>query len=278
MPDFGVSASELIWLAVALSVTGLITGVLAGLLGVGGGAVMVPVLYELFRLIGVEEAVRMHLAVGTSLAVIIPTSVRSFRGHLAKNAVDVELLKQWAAPVIIGVVVGSLVAAFVTSTFLKAVFAFVAGLMAFKLAFGRDSWQLGPDLPTGAFRPASGFGIGVFSAWMGIGGGVFGNAIMTLYGRPIHRAVATSSGLGVLISIPGMIGYIAAGWPKIDLLPPLSLGYVSLIGALLLFPTSLLTVPLGVRLAHGLSKRKLEMAFAVFLALVSTRFIVSLIV
>lgn len=273
----GTPISELIWLAVALVTTGLITGVLAGLLGVGGGAVMVPVLYELFRILDVPEAVRMHLAVGTSLAVIIPTSIRSFRGHLKKGAVDVELLKQWAVPVVVGVVAGSVVTAFVSSAFLKAVFAVVATLNAIKLGFGRDSWRLGPDLPQGAFRPASGGLIGLFSAWMGIGGGVFGNAVMTLYGRPIHQAVATSSGLGVLISIPGMLGYIGAGWTKMDMLPPLSLGFVSLIGALLLFPTSLLTVPIGVKLAHNLSKRRLEVAFAIFLALVAARFIASLI-
>lgn len=276
MPDFGVSTSELVFLALALAATGLVTGVLAGLLGVGGGAVMVPVLYELFRLLDVPEAVRMHLAVGTSLAVIIPTSIRSFRGHLAKGAVDRELLKQWAIPVVLGVVAGSAVAAFVTSAFLKAVFAIVALLNAIKLGFGRESWVLGPDLPKGPFRPLTGGLIGVFSAWMGIGGGIFGNAVMTLYGRKIHQAVATSSGLGVLISLPGMLGYMAAGWPKMDMLPPLSIGYVSLIGALLLFPTSLLTVPIGVKLAHAFSKRQLEIAFALFLTVVAIRFVLSL--
>jgi uncharacterized membrane protein YfcA len=159
---------------------------------------------------------------------------------------------------------------------LKLVFAAIALLNAIKLAFGRDSWTLGPDLPKGLFRPLTGGFIGVFSAWMGIGGGVLGNAIMTLYRRPIHQAVATSSGLGVLISIPGMIGYMIAGWPVMDELPPLSIGFVSVIGALLLFPTSLLTVPIGVKLAHGMSKRNLEIAFAAFLTLVAIRFIISL--
>ncbi len=276
MPDFGANMSELVWLAAALVGTGVITGILAGLFGVGGGAVMVPVLYELFRLIGVPEDLRIQLAIGTSLAVIIPTSIRSARGHMAKNVVDRSLLKQWAIPVVLGVAAGSAVAAFVPGTFLKAVFAVISGLMAFKLAFGKDSWRLGDDLPQGSFRPVSGFGIGLFSSWMGIGGGMIGNALMTLYGRTIHQAVATSSGLGVLISIPGAIGYILAGWPQMDRLPPLSVGYVSLIGAVLLFPTSLLTVPFGVRLAHGLSKRKLEVAFAIFLTIVSARFFISL--
>lgn len=274
--NFDASVSELAWLAVSLVITGSITGVLAGLLGVGGGAVMVPVLYELFRVIDVPEAVRMHLAVGTSLAVIIPTSIRSYQGHLKKGAVDRELLKQWAPFVILGVMAGAAVAAFVTSGFLKLVFAVIALLNAIKLGFGRDSWTLGPDLPKGLFRPISGGFIGVFSAWMGIGGGVLGNAIMTLYRRPIHQAVATSSGLGVLISIPGMIGYMIAGWPVMDQLPPLSIGFVSVIGALLLFPTSLLTVPIGVKLAHGMSKRNLEIAFAIFLSLVAVRFLISL--
>jgi uncharacterized protein len=271
-----IPVADLVWLALALIAAGAVTGVLAGLFGVGGGAVMVPVLYQLFALIGVPEEVRMHLSVGTSLAVIIPTSIRSFRGHLKRDAVDMETLKRWAIPVIAGVVLGSLIAAYVSSTALKAVFAVVATLNGLKLLIGRDDWRLGDAMPGIIGHGAYGLAIGVLSALMGIGGGVFGNMIMTLYNRPIHRAIATSAGLGVLISIPGALGYVWAGWPKMAVLPPLSLGYVSMIGAALIIPTSVWLAPLGVKLAHGFSKRKLEMAFGTFLMFVGLRFAWSL--
>jgi uncharacterized protein len=220
----------------------------------------------------VPEEVRMHLSVGTSLAVIIPTSIRSFRGHLKRDAVDMETLKRWAIPVIAGVVLGSLIAAYVSSTALKAVFAVVATLNGLKLLVGRDDWRLGDAMPGTIGHGAYGLAIGVLSALMGIGGGVFGNMIMTLYNRPIHRAIATSAGLGVLISIPGALGYVWAGWPKMAVLPPFSLGYVSMIGAALIIPTSVWLAPFGVKLAHGFSKRKLEMAFGIFLMFVGLRF------
>lgn len=271
-----VSTTELIWLALTLLAAGVITGILAGMFGVGGGAVMVPVLYELFQVIDVPDDIQMHLCVGTSLAVIIPTSIRSFRGHLKKGAVDKALLKIWAVPVVVGVVAGSFVAAVASSEVLEAVFAIAASLTALKLLIGRDSWRLGDEMPGTAATGAYGLGIGVLSALMGIGGGIFGNMIMTLYNKPIHRAVATSSGLGVLISIPGMIGYMVAGWPEMERLPALSLGYVSVIGAALIIPTSVLFAPLGVKLAHGFSKRQLEMAFGLFLLLVGARFIFAL--
>lgn len=274
----GIPISDLIWLALALIAAGAVTGVLAGLFGVGGGAVMVPVLYQLFAMIGVPEEVRMHLSIGTSLAVIIPTSIRSFRGHLKRDAVDMDTLKRWAIPVVVGVVLGSLIAAYVSSTALKAVFAVVATLNGLKLLIGRDDWRLGDAMPGTVGHGAYGLAIGVLSALMGIGGGVFGNMVMKLYNRPIHRAIATSAGLGVLISIPGALGYVWAGWPKMALLPPFSLGYVSLIGAALIIPTSVWLAPLGVRLAHGFSKRKLEIAFGLFLMLVGLRFAWSLVV
>ncbi len=267
---------ELALLALALSAAGAVAGILAGLFGVGGGAILVPVLYQLFQLIGVPEEVRMHLSVGTSLAIIIPTSIRSFRSHLARKAVDMDVLKAWAAPVIIGVIIGAAFAVQASALVLKIVFAIVAAFNALKLLMGREDWRLGKELPGRVGMTGYGFGIGILSALMGIGGGVFGNMILTLYGRPIHRAVATSAGLGVLISIPGMIGYVYGGWDKMALLPPISLGYVSLIGVLLVAPLSVLVAPIGVRLAHGFSKRTLEIAFGCFLLAVAVRFGLSL--
>lgn len=273
----GIPLNDLIFLAVSLVAAGAVTGLLAGLFGVGGGAVIVPVLYEVFRVIGVPEEVRMPLVVGTSLAVIIPTSIRSYRAHFAKGLVDTSILRIWALPVIFGVGFGSLIARYAPPDVFKAVFVAVAFASAMRLLFASDRWKFGDDMPGPFLMRIYGLIIGVLSALMGIGGGQLSSLFMTFYGRPIHQAVATSSGLGVLISIPGALGYIYAGWPKMDLLPPLSLGYVSFIGFLLFIPTSIWTAPIGARLAHRLSKRKLEVAFGIFLLVVCARFFWSLV-
>lgn len=272
----GIPIGDLIFLAVSLVLAGAVTGLLAGVFGVGGGAVIVPVLYEVFRVIGVPEEVRMPLSVGTSLAVIIPTSIRSFNAHRAKGLVDLSILKVWAVPVVLGVLIGSYIARYAPADLFKIVFVVVATLSAIRLLFAADRWKFGEEMPGKPLMVAYGGVIGVLSALMGIGGGQLSSLFMTFYGRPIHQAVATSSGLGVLISIPGALGFIYAGWPKMDILPPLSLGYVSLIGMILFIPTSIWTAPIGAGLAHRLSKRRLEVAFGLFLLVVAGRFVWSL--
>jgi uncharacterized membrane protein YfcA len=267
--DFSIQA--LMWLGVAIIAGGLVSGVLAGLFGIGGGAVLVPVLYEVFGFIGVPEDIRMHLCIGTSLAVIIPTSIRSFRAHRARGAVDMAALRIWAIPVVLGVVAGSLVAGFVPSSFLKTVFMVVGALIALKMLSG-SKLRFADDLPGKPGMTAYGLGIGLLSSWMGIGGGSFGNLIYAMHNRPVHQGVATSSGLGVLIAIPGAIGYMIAGWPEMAVLPPASIGFVSLLGAVIIAPVSVLAAPIGVKLAHGWSKRRLEIALGTFLLLVSLRF------
>ncbi|MBB4015507.1 putative membrane protein YfcA [Chelatococcus caeni] len=278
-----IPTSELVMLAGALLAAGAVTGILAGVFGVGGGAVVVPVLYELFRVVGVPEEVRMPLCVGTSLAVIIPTSIRSFNAHRARGKVDMSIVRIWAVPVILGVGLGSFIARYAPADLFKAVFVVVAGISAVRLLFGKDSWRLGTEVPGKIVMSIYGVVIGVLSSLMGIGGGQLSSLFMTFYGRPIHQAVATSSGLGVLISIPGAIGYIYAGWPRAAEYPdvaalqfPMALGYVSLIGFALFVPTSIFTAPLGASLAHALSKRRLEIAFGLFLLAVCARFAWSL--
>ena len=268
-----MSYEALILLAVSLLIAGAATGFFAGIFGVGGGIIIVPVLYELFRILDVADDVRMPLAVGSSLAIIVPTSIRSFRAHLDKGAVDRELLKAWAIPVVIGVIGGSLIARVAPPAVFKTLFAGIAAFTSFRLLLAKDNWVLKSDMPKGFWLKAYGLVIGLLSSLMGIGGGQLCNVYMMLYRRPIHEAVATSSGLGVLISIPGALGYVYAGWPKMDLLPPLSLGFVSLIGVALFVPTSMLVVPYGVKLAHRLPKRKLEIAFGCFLLIVVLRFL-----
>jgi uncharacterized membrane protein YfcA len=147
--------------------------------------------------------------------------------------------------------------------------------MCARLYLGRRGWQLGDEIPGNPFRALYGGFVGLVSTLMSIGGGVFVTTMMTLYGRPMQNAVATSSGFGPLIAIPGALGFIWAGW-EVAGRPPGSIGYVSLLGALMIIPTGVLAAPLGVRIAHGISRRKLELAFATFLALVAARFLFSL--
>ena len=270
----GHSLAELAFLGASLVAAGALTGVLAGVFGVGGGALIVPVLYELFRLLGVPEETRMPLCVGTSLAVIIPTSIRSFRAHQARGAVDMKILRAWAVPTIAGVLVGSFVARYAPPSLFKIAFITIAGLSAARLIFNLR-WHLGDEPPQGIALRLFGFVNAVLSALMGIGGGQLATMFMTFYGRTIHQAVATSSGVGVLISIPGAIGFVLAGWDK-PYLPPLSLGFVSLIGVVAFAPVSVMTAPLGVRIAHALSKRTLELAFGLFLLVVSSRLLASM--
>lgn len=283
MADAGLDASQLVQLALLLVAVGALSGFLAGVFGIGGGAILVPVFYECFRLAGVPLEVRMPLCIGTSLAIIIPTSIRSWRAHYARGAVDMEILRTWWLPVITGVIAGSVTARYAPERLFKIVFVMVAWSAAARLLLARETWKFGDDLPRGPLMKIYGFFVGLLSTLMGIGGGLFSNLVMTFYGRPIHQAVATSSALAVLISIPGALGYIYAGWPAAARFPdvtalqlPFALGYVSLIGAVLVMPTSLLTAPLGVKAAHAMSKRMLEMAFGSYLFIVGGRFVISL--
>jgi uncharacterized membrane protein YfcA len=272
-----VPLGELAWLAVAIIAGGLVTGILAGLFGIGGGAVIVPVLYEVFRVIGVPEEVRIQLCIGTSLAIIVPTTIRSYQSH-RETGIGVEgIVRLWWLPALIGVGLGSALAVFAPPALFKIAFVVVATIIAAKLLFGRADWRLGEELPAGLAGKALGFLVGLVSALMGVSGGSISNMILTLYGKTIHQAVATSAGLGVPITIAGTLGYMLAGLPQQSLMPPLSIGFVSLIGFALMAPVSSFTATYGARLAHALPKRKLEIAFGIFLLLVSVRFIASLV-
>jgi uncharacterized membrane protein YfcA len=274
--DTGMPTSELLGLGGALLAAGVVTGLLAGLLGIGGGGILVPVLYEVFGALGIDDAVRMHLAVGTSLAVIVPTSLRSFAAHRARGAVDLDLVRSMALWVVAGVGLGAVLARYANQDALKAIWVAAAGLISLKLFLGRQDWQLGDAVPGQPFRALYGRFVGLLSTLMSIGGGIFITALMTLCGQPMQRAVATSSAFGPIIAIPGALGFVWAGWHAAGR-PPGSLGYVSVLGALLIIPTSVLAAPLGVRIAHGIARRKLELAFATFLVVVGLRFLFGLI-
>ena len=273
----GVPASQLALLALAILAGGAVAGLLAGLFGVGGGGVMVPVLYEVFGAFGVAEDVRMQVCVGTSLAIILPTSLRAFLAHRQKAALPVEVLRIWTIPIMIGVAVGGVTAAFAPGWVFKLTFVIVAGLLALKLFVGGESWRLGERLPGLAPMTAYGIFIGLYSSLMGVGGGSVATIVLMLYGASIHVAVAMATGVGVIIATTGSIAYMLAGLPQQALMPPLSIGYVSLIGVALMAPIASFASPYGARLAHALPKRRLEIAFGCFLLAIGVRFLVSLI-
>lgn len=267
--------AETAWLATLLVMAGACAGMLAGLFGVGGGTIIVPVLYEVFGLYGLPDEIRMPLCIGTSLAVIVPTSISSFAGHYKKGAVDSAVLRVWILPIMVGVIVGIVVATFAKPVLFKAVFIAVSLFLAVRLPAGKDKWRLGEKLPGVASLTCYGLIIGLSSSLMGIGGGLLANLVLSLYGTPIHVAIATASGVGLIVSIPGALGYVAAGWNQSGL-PPLSLGYVSIIGLALLTPLSLMTVRYGVNFAHRLDKRQMEVALSAYLFFISFRFLASI--
>lgn len=268
---------EIVLLALWIAGAGILVGILAGLFGIGGGAIIVPVLYEVFRALHVPDDLRMQMCIGTSLAIIIPTTVRSYIGHMKKGAVIPQVVRLWALPAVIGVAIGSVTASFAPAAVFKIAFVVFASFISTKMLFGSDRWNLGSELPGRTTLTAYGFITGLFASLVGVSGGAVSNAVLTLYGQPMQRAVATSAGIGVPITVAGTIGYMLAGWPHMAQLPPLSIGFVSAIGFVLMAPVSSYTASYGVRLAHWLPRRKLEIAFGCFLLLVGARFIVSLI-
>jgi uncharacterized membrane protein YfcA len=268
-------SESIVMILLALCGAGLVAGFLSGLLGVGGGGVLVPVLYEAFGLAGVSEDVRMHMALGTTLAVIAPTVARSFLAHRALGSVDMDVVWRMAPWIAVGVAAGTLIAKGASSEALRWVWVGFGSLLAIKMALGRDDWKLASELPGRPWLEAVAFGIGILSTLMGIGGATFTVPFLTLHGRALLKSVATATGVGVMIAVPGLLGYMLSGWSEPGL-PPFSLGYVSL-GALLIAPVSVFAAPFGVRLAHGIEKRNLELAFAVFLLCVVARFLSSLI-
>ena len=271
---FGIPISELVPLIGLLLAGGIATGLMAGLLGIGGGAIIVPVLYYLFGFLDVPLDIRMHLCVGTSLAIIIPTSIRSFRSHYRRGAVDTAIWRRWAGPLILGVLSGALVAAFSASVVLEIVFGLFAVCVGAQMLFvGSAALKLREEFPGRALMSFYGWFIGLLASLVGIGGGALVMLVFVMHGRRVLQGIATGAGVGVLISIPGALGFVAAGWPQMDLLPPFSLGYVSFIGALLIAPISMMTAPLGVRIAHAFTPRQLEIVLGLFLITMGGRFL-----
>ncbi len=264
MPDL---AQLLPILALLLGI-GAFAGVVAGLLGVGGGIVLVPAFFYAFAALGYASPALMRMCLATSLATIVVTSLRSVLAHRRRGAVDEALLRRWAPGIVVGAVLGVIAASQLGTQVLQAIFGGLGIAVGLYLGFGRPEWRLGETMPKGAAGIATSGVMGFFSVLMGIGGGSFGVPLMSLHGVPIHRAVGTAAGFGVIIAVPSVAGFLFAAMPP-GTAPPLTVGSVNLVAFACVIAMTLLTAPLGVRLAHAMDPKPLRRIFAVFIIIVA---------
>ena len=264
MPD----TTLLIEMALLLLAIGAFAGVISGLLGVGGGIVLVPAFFYTFSALGYGGPQIFRICLATSLATIIVTSVRSVLAHNRKGAVEWSILRTWAPGIVVGAILGVVLAARLKSGALQAIFGVLGLLVGAYLGLGRAHWRLGPAMPGGVTRAVLSPLVGFLSVLMGIGGGSFGVPLMTLFNVPIHRAVATAAGFGVIIAVPSVLGFLFLYIPP-DGRPPLTVGAVNLVAFALIIAMTLLTAPLGVRLAHAMDPAPLKRVFAVFITVVA---------
>ena len=260
MPDL----SDLLAMLALIALIGAFAGVIAGLLGVGGGIILVPAFYFAFEGLGYGPEGLMQICLATSLATIAVTSLRSLLGHNRKGAVDWDILRGWGLGIGIGALAGVLAAGQLRGEVLMLIFAALGIVVGLYLAFGRETWRLGSAMPTGLGRALTSPVVGFLSVLMGIGGGTFGVPLMSLYGVAIHRAVATAAGFGLLIAVPSVIGFLLTPVTAPNP-PPGTLGQVNLVAFVVVVAMTLITTPWGVRLAHATDPKPLKRAFAVFI-------------
>lgn len=258
--------NDILMLGAAVLAAGLAGGLIAGLFGVGGGTVLVPALFYAFSVLGLGGESNLHVAIGTSLLTIVATSWRSLAAHRAHGAVDEQVLKTWTPWVGIGALVGAGIAGLASMEGLAIVYGACLGLVAIQLGLLPETVTIRKDLPTGWGRRGIGGLIGMLSAMMGVGGGSFGGMLMTLCGRPIHQAVATASGFGLVIGAAATVGFVVFGLGA-EGRPPLSLGYVNVPAAVALGLLTATVAPVGARLAHRLNRKVLRKAFGAYLLL-----------
>jgi len=252
---------------IGLLVTGVCSGIAAGLLGIGGGAIIVPALSTALSVLGFGSDVVQHVAVGTSLAIIIPTGIMSARAHRGRGALDIATLRLWVPFIVIGTLVGGLAAAFMSGDVLRVVFAVMAFVIAANIVFGFQTRVMGHLRGSAVTHRISAFIVGFISALMGIGGGSLSVPTLVAFGAKMHAAVGTSAAIGVAIAVAGTVGYIISGWGVVGV-PPLSLGYINLPALVLVAVLAAVCAPVGATIAHRLDQKTLKYVFAAFLVLV----------
>lgn len=260
--------TEILMALIPLLGIGFLAGVLAGLLGVGGGIVLVPAFFYMFSTLGYDGPDLMRLCLATSLATIIVTSIRSVQSHNKRGAVDWYILKAWGPYIVVGALIGVVTVAGLNSTVLQGIFGALGIAVGLYMLGWKTEWAIGDHMPRGLPRAGVGGAIGFISVLMGIGGGSLGVPLMTLHRIPIHRAVATAAGFGVIIALPSAIGFLFTPMP-VEARPPLTVGSVNLPAFFVVIAMTLLAAPLGANLAHRLNPKPLKRIFGIFLILVA---------
>ncbi len=266
---------ELIVLVLALTSAGFAAGLVAGLLGVGGGTVLVPVLFQTFVFFDLPIYLQVHMAVGTSLAVICFTGVQSARSHWKLGAVDRDILLSWGVFIAVGALIGAIAARYVSPDGLKLIFATLSMGLGVHMLFGGHR-QISGQVRLGLIaQKTTSACIGFLSALMGIGGGMLSVPLLVMAGRSVHKAVGTSAALGVLVAVPATIGFMVGGMGLAGR-PVFSFGYVNMLAVAVIIPASMLAAPIGAKLAHRLSQRRLNNIFAGFLLLTGGRMLLAI--
>ncbi len=265
-----MDTATIIMMIVALAALGCVAGILAGLLGIGGGIVLVPGLLYIFQALGMDSDSLIHVCVGTSLALIIPNGLMSARSHWQKDAVDMSLVKVMGIGILVGVAIGTIIADNLAGPSLQLVFACAVVVLAILMVADPSRFKVFKGMPPNPWPSVAGTVIGSISSLIGIGGGTLSVPFMTLSMVPIHRAIGTASALGVVIAVPATLGFMYIGLGEAGR-PPLSFGYVNALAWLLILPTSLLSVKLGVWMAHKAPVKMMKRIFAFFLVIVAIK-------
>ena len=266
-----LNVSEIVNLLIVLSIAASVAGFMAGLLGVGGGIIIVPALYYAFTVLDFDIATRMHISVGTSLAIIIPTSIISAKTHMEHKAVDINLVKSFGIFIVLGVIGGTFLAVNLrTSDFILffSIMAFIVGLF---FIFLRDKFLENPKKIKDSIKNISGVGVGFISVLLGIGGGSLMVPFMRTFGYDIRKSIGTASAIGILIAISGTITMITGGEIINNVSTPFTLGYINLFGFIVFVPVTMLMARIGAKAVYKIDKKLLSKIFGSFLIIVSIR-------
>ncbi|MDA9654017.1 sulfite exporter TauE/SafE family protein [Candidatus Pelagibacter sp.] len=262
---------EIINLLAVLAISAAVAGFMAGLLGVGGGIIMVPALYYAFTVLDFELVTRMHLAVGTSLAIIIPTSIISTKTHMEYDAVDFKMVKSFGIFILLGVIAGTFLAVNLktpTLVLFFSIFSFIVGLF---FIFLREKLVENPKTISNIVKNISGIVIGFISVPLGIGGGSLMVPFMRTFGYDIRKSIGTAAAVGFLISLSGTITMIMGGKIIDNINTPFSVGYINLLGFAVFVPVTMIMARLGAKAVYKIDKKLLSKIFGTFLLIVSVR-------
>jgi uncharacterized membrane protein YfcA len=267
---------ELLVYFIGLLITGVIGGLIAGLFGVGGGIVIVPILFWIFTSLNFPNEILMHMAIGSSLATIIPTSISSARAHYHRGSIETDIIKKWAPGIFLGAIIGGLSGKYFSVNELKYLFASIAFLVALNMFF-KEPLRLGNNFPKSRLlNIIMSSLIGLVSSLMGVGAGTLGVPALVALSVPIHKAIGTAAALGLFIAVPATLGLAFSGF-NIPNRPPMSIGYVNLIAFFIMFPLTVFFAPVGVKLAHRINQRALKSIFGIFLIITSIKMLSSII-